>query len=109
MSKTPAHQPRWWDSRLRLWRVTLNIYEPSTALVGLHLNTDIDGFSRLPKLLIGARKTLNERMTDEVTPGNADEFSMHTRAANLARMQNEQFDVAVIGGGITGAGVALDA
>jgi glycerol-3-phosphate dehydrogenase len=31
------------------------------------------------------------------------------RAANLARLGSEQFDVLVIGGGITGAGVALDA
>ena len=32
-----------------------------------------------------------------------------TRANDLARMADEQFDVLVIGGGITGAGVALDA
>jgi glycerol-3-phosphate dehydrogenase len=32
-----------------------------------------------------------------------------SRAANLARLRNEQFDVVVVGGGITGAGVALDA
>ncbi|MGI8683822.1 MAG: FAD-dependent oxidoreductase [Acidimicrobiales bacterium] len=32
-----------------------------------------------------------------------------TRAAALDRMTSEQFDVLVIGGGITGAGVALDA
>lgn len=31
------------------------------------------------------------------------------RAANLARLGSEQFDVLVIGGGITGAGAALDA
>lgn len=37
------------------------------------------------------------------------EFSLRTRAANLRRMEREVFDVAVIGGGITGAGVALDA
>jgi glycerol-3-phosphate dehydrogenase len=47
--------------------------------------------------------------THEGTSRGADEFSMRTRAANLARMQSEPFDVAVIGGGITGAGVALDA
>jgi glycerol-3-phosphate dehydrogenase len=39
----------------------------------------------------------------------APEFSLRERAANLNRMQREAFDVAVIGGGITGAGVALDA
>ena len=37
------------------------------------------------------------------------ELSLRTRAANLDRMRGEVFDVAVIGGGITGAGVALDA
>src|SRR5215471_3447714 len=36
-------------------------------------------------------------------------FSAHTRAANLARMAEGGFDVLVIGGGITGVGIALDA
>lgn len=36
------------------------------------------------------------------------ELSSRTRAINIERMANEVFDVAVIGGGITGAGVALD-
>ena len=36
-------------------------------------------------------------------------FSAQTRAANLNRMAEERFDVLVIGGGITGAGIALDA
>jgi glycerol-3-phosphate dehydrogenase len=31
------------------------------------------------------------------------------RAANLARLGAEHFDVLVIGGGVTGCGVALDA
>ena len=39
----------------------------------------------------------------------AIELSTRTRAANLERMRGEIFDLAVIGGGITGAGVALDA
>jgi glycerol-3-phosphate dehydrogenase len=39
----------------------------------------------------------------------APELSVRTRAASLERMRREVFDVAVIGGGITGAGVALDA
>jgi len=39
----------------------------------------------------------------------AIELSTRTRAANLERMRGEVFDLAVIGGGITGAGVALDA
>jgi len=45
----------------------------------------------------------------KTTPIVAPKFSLGTRAANLERMRDETFDVAVIGGGITGAGVALDA
>jgi glycerol-3-phosphate dehydrogenase len=36
-------------------------------------------------------------------------FSAQTRTANLERMAQGRFDVLVIGGGITGAGIALDA
>lgn len=36
-------------------------------------------------------------------------FSSAERAHNLSRLGDEQFDVLVIGGGVTGAGVALDA
>jgi len=36
-------------------------------------------------------------------------FSAATRTANLARMAQDRFDVLVIGGGITGVGIALDA
>jgi glycerol-3-phosphate dehydrogenase len=36
-------------------------------------------------------------------------FSAQTRAASLGRMAEDTFDVLVIGGGITGAGIALDA
>ena len=36
-------------------------------------------------------------------------FSYSTRASNISLMGSEQFDVLVIGGGVTGAGVALDA
>src|ERR671931_588800 len=36
-------------------------------------------------------------------------LSSTTRQHNLERMASESFDVLVIGGGITGAGVALDA
>jgi glycerol-3-phosphate dehydrogenase len=32
-----------------------------------------------------------------------------TRAAQLARLGNDEFDLVVVGGGCTGAGVALDA
>src|ERR1700682_5457006 len=36
-------------------------------------------------------------------------LSSSTRAHNISLMGSEQFDVLVIGGGVTGAGVALDA
>jgi glycerol-3-phosphate dehydrogenase len=36
-------------------------------------------------------------------------FSAQTRTVGLTRMAEDQFDVLVIGGGITGAGIALDA
>src|ERR1700679_1177829 len=45
----------------------------------------------------------NRGPTDPSGPGRFD------RDAALGRLANEQFDVLVIGGGITGAGVALDA
>lgn len=37
------------------------------------------------------------------------EFSNETRMSNLKMMQNDLLDVLIIGGGITGAGIALDA
>jgi glycerol-3-phosphate dehydrogenase len=48
-------------------------------------------------------------LTREAELETFGELSLRTRAANLARMQGGVFDIAVIGGGITGAGVALDA
>src|SRR5262249_35714182 len=36
-------------------------------------------------------------------------LSSATRSSNLSRLAEQQFDVLVIGGGVTGAGVALDA
>jgi len=36
-------------------------------------------------------------------------FSNRTREINLSRLQQEEFDIAVIGGGITGAAIARDA
>ncbi len=38
-----------------------------------------------------------------------NEFSAHTRLANLDRLGREIFDILVVGGGITGAGIARDA
>ncbi len=40
---------------------------------------------------------------------STNEFSWRFRQASLARFQREVFDVLIIGGGITGAGLALDA
>lgn len=37
------------------------------------------------------------------------EFSYRTRIQNLNRLKSEQFDLAIIGGGINGAGIARDA
>lgn len=36
-------------------------------------------------------------------------FSIRDRETNLDRLAEEDFDLAIIGGGITGAGVARDA
>ena len=46
---------------------------------------------------------------NDTTKSTEPELSRRTRAANLERMRRETFDVAVIGGGATGAGIALDA
>lgn len=45
-------------------------------------------------------------MTQE---SSTNEFSWRSRQASLTRFQRETFDVLIIGGGITGAGLALDA
>ena len=47
--------------------------------------------------------------TQSPVNGNEPEFSLRTRAANLERLRGGQFDIVVIGGGASGAGVALDA
>ncbi|WP_155985339.1 FAD-dependent oxidoreductase, partial [Paenibacillus maysiensis] len=36
-------------------------------------------------------------------------FAAQERTAVLERMEREHFDILIIGGGITGAGIALDA
>ncbi|HSO48939.1 MAG TPA: FAD-dependent oxidoreductase, partial [Acidimicrobiia bacterium] len=40
---------------------------------------------------------------------NASSLNAQRRRADLARMREQPFDLAVIGGGVTGCGVALDA
>ena len=37
------------------------------------------------------------------------EFSDKTRSSNLQNMQDQVLDLLIIGGGITGSGIALDA
>jgi glycerol-3-phosphate dehydrogenase len=44
-----------------------------------------------------------------VTTAEQSDQAAFDRAASLRRLREEQFDVLVVGGGITGAGVALDA
>ena len=46
-------------------------------------------------------------MFRKATPTGA--FSYRTRAGYLDRVQQETFDLVIIGGGITGAGIARDA
>ncbi|HEU5307489.1 MAG TPA: glycerol-3-phosphate dehydrogenase/oxidase, partial [Acidimicrobiia bacterium] len=50
-------------------------------------------------------------MASRSTPGSGQPLDRRPldRAASLRRLADEQFDVLVVGGGITGAGVALDA
>ncbi|QKX04271.1 glycerol-3-phosphate dehydrogenase/oxidase [Aquimarina sp. TRL1] len=40
---------------------------------------------------------------------NKRQFSVHERASQLKRVTSRLFDVVIIGGGVTGAGIALDA
>jgi glycerol-3-phosphate dehydrogenase len=48
-------------------------------------------------------------MSDDLKANAAPRLSLLSRDENIRRMQSEVFDLAVIGGGITGAGIALDA
>jgi glycerol-3-phosphate dehydrogenase len=45
----------------------------------------------------------------EKTEGKTGSFSFRTRRDNLAQLQDGVYDLAVVGGGITGAGIARDA
>lgn len=40
---------------------------------------------------------------------HSNEFSAHTRRANIQKLGAELFDILIVGGGITGAGIARDA
>lgn len=48
-------------------------------------------------------------MVSQARPTGESHLQHHDRAAMLSRLAAEQFDLLVVGGGITGAGVALDA
>lgn len=45
-------------------------------------------------------------MSTEATNG---EFSAQTRLSNLQKLKSDQYDILIVGGGITGAGIARDA
>ncbi len=49
------------------------------------------------------------RMSDDLKSGAAPTLSLLSRNETVNQLQSEVFDLAVIGGGITGAGIALDA
>lgn len=48
-------------------------------------------------------------MIDPDIVGLGTALSLGRRSTQIARLQTEHFDVAIVGGGITGAGIALDA
>ncbi|RMD94802.1 MAG: glycerol-3-phosphate dehydrogenase, partial [Calditrichaeota bacterium] len=62
-----------------------------------------------PRAIMNPAKLLPEEKLATAVPAAYGSFSHKTRAANLERMANESFDLVVIGGGITGAGIARDA
>ena len=55
------------------------------------------------------RDPRNNPTTDSGRGGGTSESDRFDRTASLSRLASQTFDVVVIGGGITGAGVALDA
>src|SRR5260370_41940247 len=59
--------------------------------------------------LSSAPCTGNKRKRTEQGENSMEPLSSTVRSHNLAILNNERFDVLVIGGGVTGAGVALDA
>jgi glycerol-3-phosphate dehydrogenase len=67
--------------------------------------------SVVPVELFGSRAEVTVRgISEGVREGQARmEFSPATRQANITKMGQEPLDIVVIGGGITGAGIARDA
>ncbi len=55
------------------------------------------------------RRSPRSSVPSSVPPGRGSTGTHFRREEALARLQDETFDVLVVGGGITGAGVALDA
>src|SRR3954465_7141216 len=57
----------------------------------------------------GASANVGRVRDPSVSPNTAGRLSPIRRVADLRRLRDEQFDVLVVGGGVTGAGAALDA
>ncbi len=57
---------------------------------------------------VARTKTVNKNMLAVKEEGPI-RFSVLDRETQLARAQNEKYDLVIIGGGVTGAGIALDA
>ncbi len=57
---------------------------------------------------VARTKTVNKNML-AVKEDGPIRFSVLDRKAQLQRTQNEKYDLVIIGGGVTGAGIALDA
>src|SRR5690606_25768391 len=57
-------------------------------------------------LLVGYGGFVRDPSLSRVAAGR---LSPQRRAADLARLRTERFDVVIIGGGVTGAGAAVDA
>ncbi|KAA3612527.1 MAG: glycerol-3-phosphate dehydrogenase [Calditrichaeota bacterium] len=55
------------------------------------------------------KKNKNTSKLKTELPGISMEFSAKTRKGFIKKLQSEQFDILIIGGGITGAGIARDA
>src|SRR5574341_1285818 len=62
-----------------------------------------------PEAIMNPGKLFEREEIDLAAQTTTGTFSYRTRAENLDRFAQVQFDLAVIGGGITGAGIARDA
>lgn len=62
-----------------------------------------------PLAILNPGVPFDPEITPDASAPRQSPFSNQTRALNFERFENETFDLAVIGGGIVGAGVAYDA